>query len=123
MGNRLRVEERDQKGVSGWVFRARYRLSAQYPLQDGYYLTGSNALWINLNEQDSGATSGFDQNRLFGGLGVHVGKKWRIEAGYQWRYKDNGGGESNSDHVIMLQFFFTQQVKDIFEPSVGESHL
>jgi hypothetical protein len=124
VGNRLRLEERMINDISGVIFRARYRVNASYPLGgSGYYLTGSEALWVNLNQQSSGPTSGFDQNRLFGGIGTHVGNHWRMEAGYQWRYKDNGGGESNSDHILMLQFFYSAKGKAKAEPIPAESHL
>lgn len=111
LGNRFRLEERMINGVSGVVFRGRYQIRAAYPLGGtDYYLTGFDQLWINLNEQSSGPTSGFDQNRLFGGVGITAGSNWRMEAGYQWRYLDNNrSGETNSDHVLLLQFFYAKK--------------
>ena len=94
-----------------------------YPIRDTrFYLTGSEAVWANLNEQNGGPDTGFDQNRLFGGAGMHVGKQWRLEAGYLWRYKDNGDDPSNTDHVIMMQFFFDTKGKEKPQPTVDEAY-
>jgi hypothetical protein len=123
LGNRVRLEARFLDDVAGPVYRLRYRINGAFPFKDTKsYLTLSEAVWANLNEQASGPTSGFDQNRLFAGIGTHVGKYLRIEAGYQWRYKDNGGSESRSDHIIMLQFLYETKGKDTLKPVRSEAH-
>jgi hypothetical protein len=120
LGNRFRLEQRIIDDVSGVVFRGRFRINASYPIgKSGMYLTGSEAVWWNMNEKENGPKEGFDQNRLFGGLGWHVGKKLRFELGYQWRRKRGG----HDDNVLMMQFFLNAKGKTPpLEPSADDIH-
>jgi hypothetical protein len=54
---------------------------------------------------------GFEQNRLQGGIGVHLGGHVRVEAGYTWRFQDERRKTNRSDHIIGLNLFFTTKAK------------
>lgn len=45
-------------------------------LKKSYYISAYNEIFLNTE------TSIFDRNRLYGGLGYHINKNIRIEAGY-----------------------------------------
>ena len=45
-----------------------------------------------------------EQNRLYFGYGWHVGKYWKIEIGYMWRYQRQRNGPNTSDNILRLQF-------------------
>jgi len=49
------------------------------------YLASSNELFFNLNDQGAGPVLGFEEDRLFAGVGYHFGRHLRAEIGYMWR--------------------------------------
>lgn len=105
--NRTRLEERLFDYINGCGIRARHQIRAAYTLgKTNWYLAGSNELFINLNSLGNDLRSGFDQNRLYGGLGRNISKNTSIELGYQWQYvnrvdpADNLGRSS-----VMIQIF------------------
>ena len=102
IANRLRVEERIIENVDGVTVRARYRLRLSHPLADpDWRLIASNEIFANLNHEPGGPDEGFDQNRLFGGVGYRITPRLRLETGYQWRLETD-----SSDHIIVLGLFF-----------------
>ncbi len=112
LGHRGRLEQRFIQGIGGIVVRARYRLGATYPLGvPPWYLAGSNEVFVNLNSKGEGPVDGFEQNRISGALGVHLGVHLRMEAGYMWRYKDQRDKTNRSDHVITVRFFINTSGK------------
>jgi hypothetical protein len=124
LGHRLRVEQRFVNGISGPIWRGRYRLHGALPLGDTpWYLVAADEVFVNLNDRDTGPADGFEQNRLSGGFGLHLGSYVRTELGYTWRYEDERGDSNRSDHVITLNFFFkTRAKKPPQQPHPRESH-
>ena len=107
VGNRLRLEQRFVEDVSGAILRARYRLRLDAPLGGSRWaLVGSDEVFVNLNSQGEGPVGGFEQNRLYGGLGFRVTERLRLEGGYQWEYKENRGSESENIHAILVGFSY-----------------
>ena len=107
LGHRLRIEERFIEDVSGVVVRMRYRLRTAYPETDSrWYLVISDEVFANLNERGAGPAGGFEQNRLFGGVGFHPTARLRVEAGYQWRHLERRELPSRTDHVIAIALFY-----------------
>jgi hypothetical protein len=107
VGNRLRLEERFVEDVGGAIIRARYRLRLDMPLGGSpWALVGSEEVFVNLNSQGEGPVGGFEQNRLYGGLGFRVTEQLRLEGGYQWEYKENRGSESENVHAILVGFSY-----------------
>ncbi len=104
LGHRFRVEERFIEDVSGVVVRARYRLRLKHDLTDSpWYIEGSDEVFMNLNKQDGGPESGFDQNRIFLGMGRDLSPRVGLKFGYQSAYKDRSG-EDRIDHTLILNF-------------------
>ena len=56
--------------------RARYRLQVMLPLTDTFFLNSYNEIFLNLQ----GST--FDQNRLYGALGIHLNENSNIQFGF-----------------------------------------
>ena len=124
LGHRLRLEERFLEGIGGVIARSRFRLKAAHPLWSSpWYLVGSEEVFVNLNSQGEGPVSGFEQNRLFAGLGVHLGRHLRAELGYLWRFERERSGLDRSDHVISLNLFFRTRAKPSpLHPTPREMH-
>lgn len=104
----FRLEERFKDDVDGTVYRFRYLAHWSIPLSDRNYLAVQNATRFNLNDQGVGPVKGFEQNRLYFGYGWHVGKNWRIEAGYMWRYQRERSGPDSSDNIARFQFLYSR---------------
>ncbi len=103
--HRARLESRFLDGIGETSFRGRYRLRVTHPLKNSrWYAVGSNELFINFNTVPKGPNDGFDQNRIFIGLGRKVGKKARIESGYLMQYFNrNSPAEDFINHIILVQ--------------------
>ncbi|MBX9878443.1 MAG: DUF2490 domain-containing protein [Candidatus Obscuribacterales bacterium] len=85
--NRTRLEERLSDFVNGCAIRARHQVRGTYTIgKTNWYLAGSNELFINLNSLQTDIKSGFDQNRLYAGVGRNISKHTSVELGYQWQY-------------------------------------
>ena len=113
--HQLRLEERFIGGIDGMIPRVRYLVHFHRPLSSHTYLAASEAVRFNLLSQGEGPVGGFEQNRLYLGLGLigpsfqglHAGgSELRVELGYLWRYERARSGPDRSDHVIRLQFLF-----------------
>jgi len=105
-GNRLRFEQRFLNNIDGAILRGRYRLQLAHPIASSkVYAIGWNEVFVNLNDKHRGPVHGYEQNRIFGGLGYRFEHRVRGELGYMWRNKDNRSG-SQDDHIIALNLFF-----------------
>jgi hypothetical protein len=105
--NRLRVEQRFLDDVSGAVVRLRYRLRLAHPLG----LLDWNAIawdevFVNLNSQP-GHASGFEQNRLFGGVGIPLLNDLLLETGYQWGYQEKQSGPNEVMHTLLVNLTYS----------------
>jgi hypothetical protein len=50
--------------------------------------------------------SGFEQNRVFAGLGrTFWGDLW-LETGYQWGYQENSGAPNQVTHSLILNLIY-----------------
>ena len=102
----FRLEERFIKDISGLVPRFRYLIHVAHPMGEKTYVVAQNAARFNLTDKGEGPVGGFEQNRLYFGYGWHVGKYWKIEVGYMWRYQRQRNGPNTSDNILRLQFLF-----------------
>ena len=90
LGLRGRLEQRFINHLGGTIVRNRYRLKAVHPLWDTrWYAVGTEEVFVNFNGLGAGPVSGFEQNRLFGGVGLRLGQRVRVESGYLWRHAEN----------------------------------
>lgn len=89
---RARLEQRFIERTGGMSLRLRHRTRAVYPIKDtGWYIVAQNEFFHNMNNLKNGPKQGFDQNRLFGGVGKKVNEKLSLEGGYQMLYSNNPG--------------------------------
>jgi hypothetical protein len=110
LGHRFRVEERFIEDVSGLVVRARYRLRLKHELTDSpWYFEGSDEVFVNLNSQGEGPDAGFDQNRVFLGLGRDLTPRHGLKFGYQFAYQEKRG-EDKIGHALIFNFTFQTTV-------------
>jgi hypothetical protein len=106
--HQVRLEQRFVGGVDGTIPRLRYLLHGARPFASNpkRYLAFQNATRFNLSSNDKGPVDGFEQNRLYVGIGFEVNPKLKIEFGYLWRYQRERSTDDRSDHSIRLQFLF-----------------
>jgi len=104
--NQFRLEQRTGGGVDGVVSRLRYLLHVSHPLGNSgrYYWAAQEAVRFNAASKDSGPVDGFEQSRLYFGIGRKMSKKLKVEVGYLWNYQRFREGPNHSNHVLRLQF-------------------
>ncbi len=99
--SRTRLEQRDLETGDDLGHRVRQLVRVTRPLAKTPKLSfvAWNELFINLNDTDWGARSGFDQNRLFLGMGYNFSAKVRAETGYLNQYVHTATVE-RQNHVL-----------------------
>ena len=99
--SRTRLEERRLETGKETGYRLRQMLKASTPLEVNpkVSLIASDELFINFNDTDWGARSGFDQNRFFLGVGYVFNPSVKVEAGYLNQYI-NGATVNRMNHVL-----------------------
>ncbi|NOQ84102.1 MAG: DUF2490 domain-containing protein [Myxococcales bacterium] len=116
--HQVRLEQRFIQDISGTIPRLRYLVHVTTPLSPLFYFALSEAFRFNLVDKGTGPVSGFEQNRLYAGFGVHASKYLRVELGYLWRFELERMRPSKSDHVIRIQLHFATNGR---HPSRGGS--
>jgi len=116
--HQVRLEQRFIQGISGTIPRLRYLIHTTTPLSRLFYFAFSEAFRFNLVDKGTGPVSGFEQNRLYAGFGVHASKYLKVEFGYLWRYELERSPPNKSDHVIRVQLLFATKAR---HPSRGGS--
>jgi Protein of unknown function (DUF2490) len=99
---RTRLEERLLEGSSDMALRARQMVRVNAPLGSGFMAIGTGELFVNLNSADWGPHAGFDQFRVFGGIGARVARGLWIEAGYMNQYVARHQRADRMNHNISL---------------------
>jgi hypothetical protein len=106
---RSRLEERFLETGDDVGFRFRQLVRAQHNLlaAERITLVAWDELFLNLNDTDWGAQTGFDQNRLFLGFGwrFYPDASWRTEIGYLNQYIDNPAAPNRSNHILSINFY------------------
>lgn len=116
LGTRLRFTVRFIDNI-GTVLRLRHRISMLWSISDTpAYLTASNEIFFNLNDQGAGPPLGFEEDRLFAGVGYHFGPRLRAEMGYMWRPARPRSGPTISSHIVAVNFFFTTAAREELRP-------
>jgi len=106
LSGRLRLEQRFIEHVSGTAVRLRIFAKATRPLAKGpWYAALRNEVAFGLNGLPGGPRDGFDQNRLFLGLGRLLSPRTKIEFGYQMHYARRVG-EDAIIHQILISILF-----------------
>lgn len=91
----------------GLRYRALFRAQHDLPQFPRLSLVAWDELFYHLNDTDWGATSGFDQNRAFLGLGYKPtpNTPWRLEVGYLNQTIEVAAGDDRSNHILSLNLF------------------
>jgi hypothetical protein len=101
LSGRLRLEQRFIEHVDGTAVRLRIYAKATRALAKGpWYVALRNEVAFGLNNLQGGPRDGFDQNRLFVGLGRSLSPGSGFEVGYQMHYARRTG-----EDVIIHQVF------------------
>jgi hypothetical protein len=116
-GFQVRLEERFLGDINGVIPRLRFLEHVSHPIgETPYYLTGFGAIRFNLDDKGQGPVSGFEQSRIYAGLGRHIGDRIQFEAGYLWRYELERVGADKSDHAIRLHLVVNTKRKETKKP-------
>ena len=110
LGLRSRLEQRFLETGSDTGWRFRQLVSLRRPLGcSRTTLVAWDEVFIHLNDTDWGATGGFDQNRLFLGLGFKVDPSscYRVEVGYLNQFLDRPTTDDLSNHLVAINFYWS----------------
>ena len=106
---RSRLEQRflEIGDETGWRFRQLVRVQHSMPAVPHLSLVAWDELFIHLNDTDWGAANGFDQNRVFVGLGWKCDPEssWRTEIGYLHQFIDRSTGADRSHHILSVNVY------------------
>ncbi len=108
--NRLRLEERNLEGVDKISLRGRYQSRVQKLVGsvEGLSLVFSDELFFNLNDVNTTAPHGFEQNRAFLGVNYQLSKSLAIDLGYLNQFQEKRQGSAdNLNHIILLELVQT----------------
>lgn len=100
---RSRLEERaiEENDRLAWRFRQFWRLTRQlHPGLGGLTFVAWDEVFVHLNDTTR-TVSGFDQNRVFVGLGVGPWQGARFEVGYVNQAVNGGRGADRRNHVLL----------------------
>ena len=88
--------------------RPRQMIRFMHPLQfePRLNLIAWDEFFIRANSTPTGGQSGFDQNRIFAGLGWTFNKSFRAEGGYLNQYLDDNTHTNNTMHHLIMGSLF-----------------
>lgn len=123
--HRTRLEQRwIENAAFRHRLRLRNRLARPVPRHPNWYGFVEQELHVNVGKQDTG----FDQHRLYAGVGKKLSSYCTIEGGYQWIYA-NTSSPNNEQHLHMAMIQVLLQTPILFkkpkilnEPSAGVPH-
>ncbi|MEW5740039.1 MAG: DUF2490 domain-containing protein [Myxococcota bacterium] len=102
---RSRLEQRFANGEVGLRFRQFVRVQSPFLGGGPVLLAAWDEAFVAFNDTSFQA-AGFDQNRLFLGVGTKVGSVARVEAGYFNNWLSRPGADPFR-HVVMVNVFFS----------------
>ncbi len=104
---RSRLEQRFMETGSdvGWRFRERVKVSVPLVFAPDFSLVGSEEYFVKINQTNYGADDGFDQNRIFGGIGYNFDQHIRTEVGYMNNYFRKLNRPDRMDHCLAVSLF------------------
>lgn len=108
-GSRSRLEQRwvDTGDDTGWRFRQFFSLRRPVKNHPRLLWVAWDEAFFHLNDTDWGANSGFDQNRVFLGMGIksRLHRNWRMEIGYLHVALNRTVGPDRSNHILAINLF------------------
>lgn len=104
--SRSRLEQRFMPTGSqvGWRFRQMFKVSVPMPFAPAFSFVVSDEYFANLNKTNYGADDGFDQNRVFGGIGYNFNKNIKTEIGYINQYIRKAGPDL-MDNILSVNLY------------------
>jgi Protein of unknown function (DUF2490) len=104
---RPRLEQRFFESTDDLGLRARLFARADYNLGEGspWLLAATNEVFFHLNDVDGGPSAGFDQNRLFLGLGTRASDGTRAELGVMMQYVNRPAAEDLIAGILVMNLF------------------
>lgn len=107
LSSRSRLEQRFVDGGDDTGWRVRQLIKATRPLDSAgrLYVSIWDEVFLNFNRTDWGADDGFDQNRIFAGLGARLAPGWVTEIGYMNQYVARPGRSDASNHILSMTLF------------------
>ncbi|MGZ8226397.1 MAG: DUF2490 domain-containing protein [Methylococcaceae bacterium] len=107
MTSRSRLEQRFLETGSdvGWRYRQLLKLSVPMPFAPAFSLVASDEYFANINETDWGADNGFDQNRVFAGIGYNFDKHIKTELGYMNQYINKPIGPDRMSNILSVNLY------------------
>ena len=109
LGFRSRLEQRflETGDDVGWRFRQLVSWRRPIPCAEKHGFVLWDEAFFHLNDTDWGAESGFDQNRLFVGIGLkrNPDSRWRVEVGYLNQHVDRRGPGNLTNHLLSVNVF------------------
>lgn len=100
--SRTRIEQRFTLAPDvAYRFRQLFRLSYPLSFAPGFMLVGWEEYFVSLNSTGT-FVSGFDQNRVFVGLGYNIDENIRTEIGYMNQYINRDTTSDLINHVLSM---------------------
>ncbi len=98
------VETGDDLGLR---YRQFFRATHKLPSYEKLSLVWWDELFYHLNDTDWGARSGFNQNRVFAGVGFKASPccPWRVEVGYLNQVIEVPTGPDRNHHILSVNLF------------------
>ncbi|UOY07095.1 DUF2490 domain-containing protein [Muricauda sp. SCSIO 64092] len=93
-----------EQDLSRTEHRARYRLQVMLPLTNTFFLNFYDELFINLQDNL------FDQNRLYGAIGIHITENSNLQLGYLRNQFTNAVFDR-----LQIGFFFNPDLRGVFK--------
>lgn len=100
---RIRVEQRRLEPWDGVSHRLRMLARTQRPLGAGspWGVWAYDELMVTMDDTRLGPSSGYDRNRLAGGVSRRLSPAASIDAGYLWERATRGATARRNDHVAI----------------------
>jgi hypothetical protein len=108
LSSRTRLEQRFHSAGSGTGVRVREMAKLMQPLgaKKIWLFVVYDEIFVNLNNTNFGARSGWDRNRAFTGPGINLSRSSRLELGYMNQYTFNNNGPDRVDHICSISYFW-----------------
>ncbi|MDO9139298.1 MAG: DUF2490 domain-containing protein [Methylobacter sp.] len=89
----------------GWRFRQLLKASVPLRIIDHTSFVISDEYFVDINKTDWKADNGFDQNRLFVGIGYAFDAHAKTEIGYMNQYINKLKGPHALNHILSVNFY------------------
>ncbi|HQS95493.1 MAG: hypothetical protein B7Y31_02025 [Novosphingobium sp. 16-62-11] len=99
---RTRLEQRWLEGRSDMGWRVRQMVRVDVPTRAGVSAIAWAEPFVNLDTTTWGQRAGFDQLRVFGGVGVPLARGIALEAGYSGQYVNRFNAPDRMNHIGSL---------------------